>query len=100
MSYILQNLEEIKIKDDVADRWSISNKVPANLTEQIEFFNIELDEWMEYVEKHGELTLTTEYVDDNFVDAIIISSDITNSWLKKSRVARKFDKQTGKQVPV
>ena len=94
------NLQAIDLREDVKDRWSISTKIPANLTEHLEFFNVQLDEWLDYCEKHGRATSCTEYLDDNWIDAIIVSSSITNEWLEDSLICRKFDKRTGLQAPV
>ena len=94
------NLQAIDLKEDAKDRWSIANKIPSNLDQHLDFYNVQLDEWLDYCEKHGRATFKTEYLDDNWVDAIIVSSCITNDWLKDSVVCRKFDKRTGLQAPV
>ena len=85
------NLQAIDLQEDAKGKWSIANKIPANLTEHLDFYNIQLDEWIKYCEEHGRATSQTEYLDDNWVDAIIVSSCITNDWLTDSVVCRKFD---------
>ncbi len=90
----------ILLDDGVANAWTIANKIPANISEHIEFFNITLDEWLAYIDKQGSKPMVTEYLDDNWVDAIIVGSKISNAWLDKVLVMRKFDKNTGLQVPV
>ena len=94
------NLVAIMLDEGVANAWTIANKIPANISEHIEFFNITLDEWLAYIEQQGSKPMITEYLDDNWLDAIIVGSEITNAWLDKALVMRKFDKHTGLQVPV